>query len=321
MAAQPVVSILCTTYNHGAYVGEALEGFLAQRGPYPFEVVVHDDASTDGTADVVRAYAARHPDIIRPILQTENQYSKERGRVTRIIRAAARGEFIAYCEGDDKWTDPDKLRAQVDHLRAHPEQPLCFTNAWNEYPDGARQDYLRAWLGGHVPRGTVELRDIVARNFIPTASTLYRRAILEAMPEDTRRLTAWDWLLVTAMATHGPLGYLDRITCVRRVHEGGAISMKPHLEKIDVNLQLLDQVDVISGHRCMDITNARRVELCGMAVQHAVDNGRASAGAPFLRRLVRTAALRDQTGTRDLMRWWILVRAPWLGRWIHRLRR
>ncbi|HNA33064.1 MAG TPA: hypothetical protein PL106_08065, partial [Flavobacteriales bacterium] len=201
------------------------------------------------------------------------------------------------------------------------EQPLCFTNAWNLYPDGTRQDYLRGWLGGRVPEGTVGLRDIVARNFIPTASIMHRRAVWEALPEEVRSLSSWDWLLVTAMATRGPLGYLDRITCVRRVHEGGAISMKPHMDKIGVNLRLLDQVDLISAHRCMDITNARRAELCGMAVQHAVDSGRASAGAPFIRRLVRTAALRNQTGTRDLMRWWILVRAPWLGRWIHRLRR
>lgn len=320
MAAAPVVSILCTTYNHEAFIREALEGFLAQRTSFPFEVVVHDDASKDGTADIIREVAAQHPDIIRPILQTENQYSQERGRVTRIMRAAARGEFIALCEGDDQWIDPGKLQRQVDHLRAHPEQPLCFTNGYNAYPDGTRQDYLRSWLDGQVPGEVVGLRDIVTRNFIPTASIMFRRTVLNTFSDEVQRLTAFDWLLLTAMATRGPLGHVDGITCVRRVHEGGSISMKPFLEKIDVNLHLLDQVDLISDRHCADLTDARRTELCATAIQHTIDRGTPRQGLPYLDRIRRTPALRRTTSKRTMMRWWIQLNSPGLARWIHRFR-
>ena len=118
---RPVVSIRCTTYQHADFIGDALAGFLGQRTEFPFEVVVTDDASTDGTADVVADHVDRYPGVVRAELRTENLRQQRRpGRVPP-AGPGLHGEFIAICEGDDYWTDPLKLARQVAHLRARPD--------------------------------------------------------------------------------------------------------------------------------------------------------------------------------------------------------
>lgn len=124
----PLVTIRCLTYNHEPYIRQCLEGFVMQRTTFRFEAVVHDDASTDGTASIIQEFAARYPDIIKPILETENQYSKKDGSLRRIMNAQMRGKYIAFCEGDDYWIDPLKLQKQVDFLEANPDYGLCYTD-------------------------------------------------------------------------------------------------------------------------------------------------------------------------------------------------
>lgn len=120
-----IVSIKCTAYNHEKYIRETLEGFIMQKTNFRFEAIVHDDASTDNTADIIREYAEKYPDIIKPIYETENQYSKKDGSLLRIMNEASRGKYFALCEGDDYWTDPYKLQKQVDFLESHPDYVLC----------------------------------------------------------------------------------------------------------------------------------------------------------------------------------------------------
>lgn len=122
------VSILCTAYNHEKYIADALESFVTQKTDFPFEVLVSDDASTDKTADIIRDYAARYPDIIRPFLFEENQYQQDISIYDNYFYPAMRGEYVALCEGDDYWIDPQKLQLQVDFLDAHPEYSACVHN-------------------------------------------------------------------------------------------------------------------------------------------------------------------------------------------------
>lgn len=124
---QPLmVSIKCLAYNHGKFIRETLEGFVMQKTNFRFEAIVHDDASTDNTAKIIREYAEKYPDIIKPIYENENQYSKKDDSLTRIMHNACKGKYIAICEGDDYWTDPYKLQKQVDFLESHPEYVICF---------------------------------------------------------------------------------------------------------------------------------------------------------------------------------------------------
>lgn len=132
----PIVSICCITYNHAAFIRKALDGFLMQEPPTGvpkdelwYEILIHDDSSTDGTTEIIKEYATKYPDRIFPLYEAENQYLKVGG--TRGIDLfnynRARGKYIAYCEGDDYWIDPHKLQKQVDFMESHPEYSITCT--------------------------------------------------------------------------------------------------------------------------------------------------------------------------------------------------
>ena len=129
------VSVLCATYNHEEYLRQTLDSFVNQRTDFPFEVLVNDDASTDGTGDIIREYAAKYPEIIRPFYQKENLYSRRINLYDVVFFPACRGEYIAVCEGDDYWNDPEKLQLQVNWLDAHPEYSACVHNSIGRFTD------------------------------------------------------------------------------------------------------------------------------------------------------------------------------------------
>lgn len=120
-----VVSISCITYNHAPYIRQCLDGFLMQKTNFAFEVLIHDDASTDGTTEIIKEYEAKYPDIIKPIYEEENQWVKGRRGSAVFNFPRAKGKYIALCEGDDYWTDPQKLQKQVDFLEQNQEFVLC----------------------------------------------------------------------------------------------------------------------------------------------------------------------------------------------------
>lgn len=169
----PKVTIRCVTYNHAPYIRECLEGFVMQKTNFPFEVIVHDDASTDGTSDIIREYAERYPELIKPIFQKENQYSKWNGEIDRVLNAATRGKYIAICEGDDYWTDPMKLQRQVDFLEANPDYGMCYTQCLSYYQEYG-QLASEPWGGK-----TVTFEDLLLKpNNIPTATVMFRSELL-----------------------------------------------------------------------------------------------------------------------------------------------
>ena len=129
------VSVLCAAYNHEEYLRQTLDSFVNQKTDFPFEVLVNDDASTDSTGDIIREYAAKYPEVIRPFYQKENLYSRRINLYDVVFFPACRGEYIAVCEGDDYWNDPEKLQLQVDWLDAHPEYSACVHNSIGRFSD------------------------------------------------------------------------------------------------------------------------------------------------------------------------------------------
>lgn len=121
----PFVSICCLAYNHESFIRQCLDGFLKQKTDFEFEVLIHDDASTDNTANIIKEYEQKYPDIIRPIYQTENKYQKGEPVTRKYQFPRARGKYIAMCEGDDYWTDEYKLQKQINFLEENPEYTLC----------------------------------------------------------------------------------------------------------------------------------------------------------------------------------------------------
>ena len=177
-----VVSVICNTYNHEKYVRDALESFVAQKTNFEYEILVHDDASTDGTADIIREYEGKYPNLIKPIYQTENQYSK--GVLVGITYQypRAKGKYIALCEGDDYWIDLLKLQKQVDYMESHPDCTFCFTNGFIE--DQSQLDMIRTPFIPYNDQDrffykdedqNYDLNNSYQMTFVPTASFLYRK--------------------------------------------------------------------------------------------------------------------------------------------------
>ena len=167
----PIVSIQCLAYNHEKFIRDCLDGIVSQKTNFPFEAIVHDDASTDGTAEIIREYANKYPDIIIPIFEQVNLFSTDISKMRQIISSHLQGEYIAICECDDYWTDPNKLQIQMDFLRSHPDYSMCFHSAKKQYETDSV-----SWLDCE----NIEDRDYTATEVfvhwtVPTASILCRR--------------------------------------------------------------------------------------------------------------------------------------------------
>lgn len=174
----PLVSVSCLTYNHEAFIADAIEGFLRQQTPFPVEILIHDDASTDRTADIVRAYERAHPEKIRAIYQHENQYSKG-GRPSHLNYSRARGKYIAFCEGDDYWTDPLKLAKQIHALESNPDVHLCFHAARRIRHGTDSDDKI---IGRYAESDSViAIEDVIKKThgMIPTASCVITKGAAE----------------------------------------------------------------------------------------------------------------------------------------------
>lgn len=219
--AKPFVSICCITYNHEPYIRECLDGFLMQKTDFDFEILIHDDASTDKTADIIREYELKYPEIINPIYQTENQYSKGVRPINKFNFERAQGKYIAMCEGDDYWTDPFKLQKQVDFLEAN-------------------VDYV---LAGHKRILVDEYGDQIEnrnKNNIDyyTQCLLFKNILKDDYLNFNGSFIAnGDTFLVLYLKNFGKAKVLDFIGSAYRISESGTWSLKTHQEKYEMALK------------------------------------------------------------------------------------
>lgn len=214
----PLVSIACLTFNHERYVRECLDGFVSQKTTFRFEIVIHDDASTDSTQEIIREYIDRFPNVEwRPILQTENQYKNGKGILQPIVLPKCRGKYIALCEGDDYWIDPYKLQKQVDFLEEHEEYSMCFHKVVIE---SEMPEEWQKHIFDHIEERTYTARDIYDNWCVPTCSVLYRKDRLHY--KQNKNIVFGDiytWLL---LAETGKLYCLPFAGGVYRRHQGSA---------------------------------------------------------------------------------------------------
>lgn len=224
----PCVSVCMITYNHERYIAQAIDGVLMQETDFPIELLIHDDASTDRTAEIVREYEKKHPSIIKAIYQTENQYSK--GNPPWVINLKrAQGEFIAYCEGDDYWTDPRKLQKQVDYLNANPDCGLVAS----DYDlvivkDSLRVERYQRSLGRPF-LSNPKIEDIItAKAGIQTLTVLARRTLVEETRDEDPFLYAsgqflmGDTQLWAEVSLRSRIHVIDESTAVHLILEESA---------------------------------------------------------------------------------------------------
>lgn len=183
---QPILSILCAVYNHEQYLRDCLNGFVMQKTDFQFEAIVHDDASTDKSAEIIREYAEKYPNIIKPIFESENQYSKQDGSLSRIMNETMShsSKYVAICEGDDYWTDPNKLQKQVDFLESHPEFGMVYSRA-NIFLQ-KNQSMVGIW-GEEI---TFE-KILLGRSPVPTLTACLRKDIYIKSCEERTKEPKW----------------------------------------------------------------------------------------------------------------------------------
>ena len=255
------VSVICITYNQKKYIRRAIDSMLSQVTEFQFEVIVHDDVSTDGTVAILREYEEKCPEIIRVIYETENQYSKGVDFVAQMVRETARGKYIALCEGDDFWTDDHKLQLQYEAMEAHPECDMCACYGCTVTEDGVDEvsDIRPIKHDGILP-----VEDVIrgGGQYLVTAGLFYRRSMYDEMLS-FERVIPLDYAQQIKGALKGGIYYIDRKMAVYRRYSGGSWTNNVLRNKERLKVQwskeiaLLKQLDIDTDGRYHDAIEMR----------------------------------------------------------------
>lgn len=281
LAPNPFVSVIVVTYNHEAYIAQNIEGILAQRSEFPFELIIGEDKSTDGTLEICLSYQKKYPDIIRLITWQENlgigpNYLRCLGR--------ARGEYIAFCEGDDYWIDPDKLTKQVALMEKYPDTSLCGarTRVLMEIPG---REPVTELIGPEQGGTTYSLKDVLSGYLFHTSSFLLRKSTLQ-LTQHARSMVYPDGYLQCLSALKGSLRSIPDVVSVYRHHPKGVCiggSINQHLDRCEaICRDLLDFVDGYNAYlvKCAwDVVQYRRCH-------HFVNQGRITEARTMARGLL-----------------------------------
>ena len=283
----PLVSVYCMTYNQEKTIGQAIESIVAQKTDFAFELIVHDDASTDGTADVVREYAARYPDIVRPIFQTENQF-KNCNLIQTFIHPVSRGKYIAICEGDDYWIDPEKLQLQVERMESDPECTLCFHAVQQLHADDSVMHYRPLKSDCVVPTEMVIKRGGL---FCPTVSLMFRRDVMDVWPDFRLQADVYDYPSQVLAAVMGRVQYIDRTMAVYRFATEGSWTAA-HAGVVDYShvqneTEWLDAFDAYTERRYHDAVNYHMAHMWFTEYRKTVDPAVKRIAKSYIRQLKR----------------------------------
>jgi glycosyltransferase involved in cell wall biosynthesis len=290
------VSVSIITYNHEQFIAQALESALAQEVNFYYEILVGEDQSSDRTREIVRDYATRYPDRIRLIL---HDYPEDYVRINgnrnffnNILNA--RGEYVALLEGDDYWTDPLKLRKQVDFLDRHPECSACFHNVRVLHEGTPEHD--RTFHSTPLKKKFFTLSDIVSAHFIPTCSTMFRNGFYPSFPDWFYQVSMGDWPLHVLNAEHGSYGYIDDVMAVYRVHPAGLWSGSKTITILERTIEAAKIIKDYLGDRCSrEMT--KRIKRWEQSLEHELLRNDLQAGdvVAACSRFVRTVIKRPST--------------------------
>ena len=212
MSGYPVkVSIITISYNQEKYIEQALESFVNQKTNFPFEIIVADDGSSDQTAAIIGKYEKKYPQLFKNILRKKNI-----GAIANFNDAIkhAKGQFIALCEGDDFWTDNNKLQLQVDFMESHPDYAICFHPVRIFFEGGQTEESI---YPSEINQFTLE--QLLKRNYIQTNSIMYRAQ--DNYDVLASNVMPYDWYLHLYHAQFGKIGFINKVMAAYRRHPGG----------------------------------------------------------------------------------------------------
>lgn len=252
----PLVLVVCMVYNHGPYLRQCLDGFVMQQTNFPFEVVVHDDASTDNSADILREYAEKYPNIIKPVYETENQHSKgaDSKAGEKMLAVINLGfKYRALCEGDDYWTDPLKLQKQVDFLETHPDFAFCCTNHLCYQQESSKMEpvpvYDWVFEGNDKPYFEITLDNYFKHWWIRTLTLMHRHLPFFYEMKEMGYRYYGDDSYSYRLLTHGKGALLRDVTGVYRRHSGGVWAGNDAIDNYRIAIDHALEIYRIEGDR------------------------------------------------------------------------
>jgi glycosyltransferase involved in cell wall biosynthesis len=231
------VTVLVATYNHEKFIAQAINSVLGQKTDFEYEIVIIEDCSTDSTRDIVVDFREKHPEKIRLTL-AERNYNDNRAWVREM--ANARGEYVAFLDGDDYWTSPHKLQKQVDFLDLHPECSICCHNVTAFYEDHSQPPYD---FNPVDQKEISTLDDLWNGNFVAGCSAVLRRGLVREFPDWFYTLKWADWALYILWAQHGQIGYIGEIMGAYRIHKNGLWSGLNEAEQIEQVIEFYEKMN------------------------------------------------------------------------------
>lgn len=227
MSPKIKVSILCITYNQKNYIEQCLDSLLMQKTNYKFEILINDDASNDGTTEIIKKYQKKYPDIIRPVFHKKNQYSAgDMSLFVGNLFPLVNGEYLALCEGDDYWIDEYKLQKQSDFLDKNQEYTICFNRSKIIFENNEKKELYMPALDF---KGAYSIEELLKSNFISTNSVMYKRQNYKNMRTD---LLPQDLYMHLFHAQFGKIGFINEVMSVYRRHSEG-IWWASHSNRMD----------------------------------------------------------------------------------------
>lgn len=281
---RPKVSVALITFNHSRFIAQALDGVLMQQVDFPYEIVVGDDSSTDGTTEIVLEYQRRHPERIKVLRATENLGKYTGNGRLNLLRsvAACRGEYLAILEGDDYWTDPRKLAVQVGFLDQNPECALCHHKV--DYVRWPGDQKLREFPPIRYRKLRLDPRELALLNCIQTCSVLIRRAWMPQFDEGLVGLRLADWPLFVMLSQRGWIGYLDRKMACYRMHSGNVWNNRPAEFKLQALGKMAEYLLMRVNEESKDLW---RDTILAVAFKEAALAARSLSPGDFWRKLSR----------------------------------
>lgn len=217
-----MVSVICTVYNHERYIRQCLDSLVTQETSFGYEVLVHDDASRDNSAEIIREYAQKFQSVVIPVFQKENQYSKGINPI-HILLNKARGKYVAVCEGDDFWVSQDKLEKQVDFMEGHSEYSLCVHAAYYAREDGTLDPSKK--FKAYDTEKTVSTEEILSGWKFATNSILYRREARKDLEIPyQQKCSSGDFATLVYLALQGKVYYMADVMSAYRVESIGSLN-------------------------------------------------------------------------------------------------
>lgn len=239
----PLVSARVITYNHGKFIRECLEGIFMQETNFPFEVVIGEDCSTDETRLICEEFKARYPERVNLLTYDKNVGAQENARRTR---EACRGKYIAFCEGDDYWTDPLKLQKQTNFLEENSAYAMCFHNCFVNFEDDPNKE---SGLFYEYVKDSYEITDLFGKWLIPTASVMFRNNLISDYPEWLSKAIVGDTPFFILIASHGRIKLLPGMMGVYRRHSGGATNLLNGYTYWEEMIELYSNIDKHFGYK------------------------------------------------------------------------